>query len=292
MIDNNDGITIIDVTDAEIPAYCFVFIDGLEYEDTSNIPGMTPLSATQYLRGYYPKVKMDDSETPDHYQIMLEQFVLSTLRPFESVRMITIDMLTEARPGEYTSDEPNSAGLSIEPEESSATVTSIHTPPSLVDMTFNSALQTSEMDYLGPFMWLPGNLSKIKVALRAHNPLSAIDLVLLSKAIAVEVTQSKSIDLSHFLLTGEQLIELLSAQEGVEVLNMSPMQQITIDVLRQLIPLLPNLRRPVLLHAIPDADVLSLLLESRIIFLHSPCQCLPPSPRSSRFPCRIFPYHY
>jgi hypothetical protein len=69
-------------------------------------------------------------------------------------------------------------------------------------------------------------------------------LALLSKAIAVEVTQTKSIDLSLFSLTGEQLIELLSAQEGarlsVEVLNISHMQQITIDILRRLIPLLTS----------------------------------------------------
>lgn len=226
---------------------------------------MTPLSATQYLRGYYPEV---DSEASDHRKIMLEESVLGTLRPFDSVRMITIDMLSEAWPGEYTSDEPNSAGLPIEPKESSAT--SIHMPPSLVDMTFvpalNHALQTGETDYLDPFMWIPRNLSKIKETLRTHNPLSAIDLALLSRAITVEVTQAKSIDLSHFSLTGEQLIEVLSAQEGVEVLNISHMQQITIDALRQLIPLLPNLRRLVLLHTIPEVDVLSLLSESPELF--------------------------
>jgi hypothetical protein len=89
---------------------------------------------------------------------------------------------------------------------------------------------------------------------------------LLSKAIAVEVTQTKSIDLSYFSATGEQLIELISAQEGVEVLNISHMQGITIDILRQLIPLLLNLRRLVLLYTIPDADILTLLSESPELF--------------------------
>ena len=256
MLDNNDGITIIDVTDPVSPAYCFV-----------SIPSMTPLSATQYVRGYYPEVKKkDDSETPDdpdHKLDELEQSVLNTLRPFESVRMITIDMLAEAWPKNY-SNKLNSAGLSIELKDT------VHMPPSLVDMTFvpalNSALQTGEIDCLDPFMWLPGNLSKIKETLRAHNPLSEIDLALLSKAITVEVTQTKSIDLSRFSLTGEQLIELLSAKKGVEVLNISHMQQITIDILRQFIPLLPNLRRLVLLHTIPDTDILTLLSESPELF--------------------------
>jgi hypothetical protein len=91
-------------------------------------------------------------------------------------------------------------------------------------------------------------------------------MALLSKAIAVEVTQTKSIDHSYFSATGEQLLELISAQEGVEVLNISHMQRITIDILRQLIPLLPNLRRLVLLHTIPDADILTLLSESPELF--------------------------
>ena len=272
MLDNNDGITIIDLTDPESPAYCFVSIYRLEgceeYGDKSNLPVMTPLSATEYVRAYYPKVKMDDSETSDHKKITLEQSVLNTLLPFESVHMITIDMLAEAWPGEYKSDEPNPAELSIDPKESSAS--SFHMPPSLVDMTFvpalNYTLQTGETDRLDPFMWLPENLAKIKETLRAHNPLSENDLALLSKVITVEVKQNKSVDLSHFSPTGEQLIELLSAHESVEVLNISHMQQITIDILPQLIPLLPNLRRLVLLHTIPDADILSLLSESPELF--------------------------
>ena len=272
MLDNNDGITIIDVTDPESPAYCFVSICGLEGEDRSSIPVMTPLSATQYLRCYYPEVRKDDSETSqaDDPVVVVdddeesEHLVLNTLRPFESVRMITIDMLTEAWPGEY-SNQPNSARSSIAPKDI------IHMPPSLVDLTFvpalNYALQTGETDRLDPVMYLPGNLSKIKETLRTHNPLSAIDLALLSKVISLEVSHTKSIDLSHFSPTGEQLIELLSAQqEDVEVLNISHMQQITISTLRQLIPLLPNLRRLVLLHTISDADILSLLSESPELF--------------------------
>lgn len=122
-------------------------------------------------------------------------------------------------------------------KESSAT--SIYTLPSLVDLTFvpalNCALQTGETDRTDPFMWLPGNVSRIKETLRAHNPLSAIGFARLSK---VEVTQTKSIDLSHFSLTTERLIELLSAHEGAGGgLNISYMQQITMGILRQLISL-------------------------------------------------------
>ncbi|KAJ2923190.1 hypothetical protein H1R20_g13904, partial [Candolleomyces eurysporus] len=50
--DNNDGITILDVTVPRNPAYCFVFLNA---EDV--LPAMTPLTAAQYLRSYYPAPK-------------------------------------------------------------------------------------------------------------------------------------------------------------------------------------------------------------------------------------------
>src|SRR5258708_16235430 len=45
--DNNDGITIIDVTDPKNPSYCFF---------ASAYDAVAPLlSATGYVRGYYPE---------------------------------------------------------------------------------------------------------------------------------------------------------------------------------------------------------------------------------------------
>ncbi|KAF7355234.1 hypothetical protein MSAN_01439400 [Mycena sanguinolenta] len=44
--DNNDGITVFDVTDPADPSYCFV-------------SGRVPLTAEQYCRAYYPVPKAD-----------------------------------------------------------------------------------------------------------------------------------------------------------------------------------------------------------------------------------------
>ena len=263
MSDNSDGITIIDVTDPESPAYCFVSIHGLQSRrDRSDIQNMTPLSAKQYVRAYHPEIEMDDSET--RHQKQWEQSVLNTLRPFESVPMITIDMLAEAWPGEYTPNGLNSFRLSLELKMSSATSSML---PSLVELTFvpalNHVLQTGETDYLNPFMLLPSHVSKIKETLRAHNPISEFGFTLLSKLIPVD---AKFIDLSHFSLNGDQLTRLLSLRDSVEVLNLSHMPQMTTDIFRQLITILPNLRRLVLLHTIPDADILCLLSESPELF--------------------------
>jgi hypothetical protein len=43
-LDNNDGITVLDVTTPGIPAYCFVKLGRRS---------MKPLTAREYLRGYY-----------------------------------------------------------------------------------------------------------------------------------------------------------------------------------------------------------------------------------------------
>jgi hypothetical protein len=48
--DNNNGITVLDITDLELVRYCFVDFQGMESE--SEVDLMTPLSATTYLRAY------------------------------------------------------------------------------------------------------------------------------------------------------------------------------------------------------------------------------------------------
>ena len=52
--DNNDGVTIIDVTQEADPRYCFVFFEGHDYMDNSEPRAKmyTPLSASDYLKVY------------------------------------------------------------------------------------------------------------------------------------------------------------------------------------------------------------------------------------------------
>lgn len=50
--DNNDGVTIIDVTQQAHPRYCFVFFEGHDYMDAGEprVEMYTPLSARDYLK--------------------------------------------------------------------------------------------------------------------------------------------------------------------------------------------------------------------------------------------------
>ncbi|KAJ8071293.1 hypothetical protein OCU04_001629 [Sclerotinia nivalis] len=84
--DNNDGVTIFDITELEKVRYCFVnfqgygFIDEDEDENSdaegggSRIippPKMTPLTGPQYLWGYYRK---DDPRTQRNFGHLIESF--------------------------------------------------------------------------------------------------------------------------------------------------------------------------------------------------------------------------
>ncbi|CAH0058200.1 unnamed protein product [Clonostachys solani] len=54
--DNNDGITVIDITDLENVKYCFVnFLDTYEGEEDFQGPLYQPLTGWQYVKNYYPE---------------------------------------------------------------------------------------------------------------------------------------------------------------------------------------------------------------------------------------------
>lgn len=52
--DNNDGITVVDITDSSDFKYCFMNIDHLEGEIEP--PKFVPLSAKEYVQCYYPEL--------------------------------------------------------------------------------------------------------------------------------------------------------------------------------------------------------------------------------------------
>jgi len=89
--DNNDGITIIDITDPDHVRYCFVNFKPSEsdYEsDDDAYPLMTPLSASQYLRSY-------NNENDTNYTDAFRNLV----QGFESWNVIEVDALESAWPG-------------------------------------------------------------------------------------------------------------------------------------------------------------------------------------------------
>ncbi|KAJ3535280.1 hypothetical protein NMY22_g6559 [Coprinellus aureogranulatus] len=125
--DNNDGITVIDISAPCDLAYCFVSICGLEGEE-DNLRRGVPLTATQYLRAYYP-MNLDPS-AGDGEQ-MEEAYNAKCIKDLDSMSVLTLDVLIETWPHEYSrrirmpsyfrrgpSTDWDGIGLSLEPIDS------------------------------------------------------------------------------------------------------------------------------------------------------------------------------
>ncbi|GAM86214.1 hypothetical protein ANO11243_042260 [Dothideomycetidae sp. 11243] len=99
--DNNNGITIIDITDPAAPRYCFVDFQGMESE--RRVPLDTPLSAWTYVLAYY-----------DRADVMV-QSSMDVMRAIDPFPLVDIATLQSAWPGgEWKAaleSEPDTSGL-------------------------------------------------------------------------------------------------------------------------------------------------------------------------------------
>ncbi|KAL8922316.1 MAG: hypothetical protein Q9208_005286 [Pyrenodesmia sp. 3 TL-2023] len=91
--DNNNGITIFDITDLTDVRYCFVDFYGMESEREVDL--MTPLSARTYLEAYYEVDAAND-----------EAGFLPLLESFQGRNLVTINALKETWPsGDWQGDD-------------------------------------------------------------------------------------------------------------------------------------------------------------------------------------------
>jgi hypothetical protein len=85
--DNNNGITVVDITNPVDLAYCFVSIGGdMEAEGYAEVPNHVPLTATQYLRAYYPE-SLDPLASKFSRCHCISGFLLSRLKVNQSRRL-------------------------------------------------------------------------------------------------------------------------------------------------------------------------------------------------------------
>ncbi|KAL8868710.1 MAG: hypothetical protein Q9174_004813 [Haloplaca sp. 1 TL-2023] len=110
--DNNDGITIFDITEPGDVHYCFVdfkghycFVDFKGIESEREVDLNTPLSARTYLEAYYilhngDGAHKDDGASNDHVADML-----ALVQSFEGKPLITLAALAETWPdGDWGTD--------------------------------------------------------------------------------------------------------------------------------------------------------------------------------------------
>ncbi|KAG6876549.1 hypothetical protein C0992_012472 [Termitomyces sp. T32_za158] len=243
--DNNDGITVVDITDPRNPAYCFAF------------PKRSPLTATQYIRGYYP-VPTPGEENDN---MLPEEVVLDAVVGLEGERLVTLRMLAEAWPAEYHKrykrdvEKPNS-----KPDPGAVPAASQIPPLSELALkpTVVHALETGDTKDIEQLMWLPGKAQTMIEILKSYEPLSDLGVSLLAQAI--DHLSPENVDLSSLSLSTPQIVALLTNVPNVQILDLSHNRLVTADAVHIILKSTPTLRRLVLLDTSVTDEALSSLL--------------------------------
>ncbi|KAI4267736.1 MAG: hypothetical protein L6R38_008118 [Xanthoria sp. 2 TBL-2021] len=240
-IDNNDGITIIDLSDTKNIRYCFAFLD-----DWPQKP-LKPLSANGYLVRYETNPGRDEDEDEDEHSEIEE----------EKYRMITKDILRNWLNPTAGDDK------SLDHDEQQAQL--VGTKQSLREQTMEQLIDTllrdpdHDPDAMAEARHLPDFASKLRnkiSSLAAANELpsspalvrclgiafdgqTAVDLSSMTQitpGLLVEAISSllesgivKSLDLSHLRQLSEKDLEgIVRTKSGLETLYILQMPQISL----------------------------------------------------------------
>lgn len=82
--DNNDGISIIDVSDSENPKYAF-----MHFADWRGVERLKPLTAEQYVRSYYNESHYKDNEVDAKEVEDIEKEISVLVSYFDNVPLLT-----------------------------------------------------------------------------------------------------------------------------------------------------------------------------------------------------------
>ncbi|KAK7440622.1 hypothetical protein VKT23_016970 [Stygiomarasmius scandens] len=250
---NNDGITIIDVTDPSDPGYCHVYRSGEPPTDA---------------RGYV-----------NHYETLgsvhTRQFEIEVL---DGVRNLSARELAEVWPDEYLAfinPGPTSENVDAKTQNQA---TQGQTIPSLADLAIapalDHALATDDIEQLEEMIWMPGKADLMKKVLVTKSPLPDNAMSLLVKILTHELgsTSRFILDLSVFPSlshgqVGSLVNALLNKKPNIMSLNLSGNHNICAQTIIEVLSALPKLTRLVLLNtSIADDQLLELMSTSPKLF--------------------------
>lgn len=211
---NDDGISIIDVTNPQNPSYCFI---------------RKPRAPLLDAHGYFP-------DNP------------SVVATFKGVALLTEGPLSEAWPwsSESFAEEPaHCASTDVAPSASEW-----RTIPTLADLTFDSALDQAiaSNDTHAVDMLLSDSTKarRVRAYLRRQRPFpsSAIGLLTACLREDLEELDAPAVDLSGYDLFTEQVVQLLASHPTeIEVLNLCFNERITAGSIPQILAVAPSVRR-------------------------------------------------
>ncbi|KAF7301373.1 hypothetical protein MIND_00702500 [Mycena indigotica] len=252
--DNNDGITVFDITDPTNPAYCHV---------RSRRKG--PLSGEEYVRAYYSQ----HTELPQNPQALAEELdVRAKIDALRGERLMTINVLAEAWPEEYQAENAQPMDEEQKPRQPL---------PTLVELTLGPAvehgLKTGELEMLQDMVWHPGKAGAMWPVLQQQNPFPEVGMPLLIEVVQQQVpTTATELDLSGFSLSNQQILTVLeqSKIDDLQLLDLSHNPNISVDVIRLVLGQYPNLRRLILLGtSIANHDLSQMLSAEPALFRSS-----------------------
>ncbi|KAF9028612.1 hypothetical protein BDP27DRAFT_1350056 [Rhodocollybia butyracea] len=263
--DNDDGLTILDVTDPLKPSYAFVLSPEMESDF-----GDLPCTARDYLEVYHPNGSDEDmSRSEEDADEESNRFYSALTAKFDSVPFLTEDMLAEAWPSEFGAAKDTLYG------DATRTSTPKHIPepsilssdpkvPALSELVVAPAVvhslelgDTSHIELL-----VPGKITQIKAALCATSPFPETGLTLLLSIVQEELKYKDSIlDLTGFSLSPKQLASVAAEFPNTRTVILSHSPQVSSEHIRALLSAKPEIDRLELLdNGIAD-DALALLLQ-------------------------------
>lgn len=259
---------MIDITDPESPAYCFVSVNGTE--SSKRLNRRIPLSGAQYARAYYPVPTSKELE--DERIRLTEEDVLRVIATLDGEKMVTQEMLAEAWPSEYQAklEKLRAKAEQSTPSEDTAAPATI---PSLADLTMrpavSHALETGDATQIEEMLWMPGKAKLVQSILRDMTPFPDSGVPLLEKVINQEMkVGDAAVDLSEYALSSTQVHHLISSVGGVKSLNLSYNPVVTTQTVHQILTATPSLTRLVLLGctAITNEGLKNLLVTDPKLF--------------------------
>lgn len=238
-----------------------------------SVPSSVPLSASEYLRVYYPVPNSKDLEHAGVYEF--ESLTRSAIDALREERIVTLEMLAEAWPDEFEAklresrktDSEGGGDIAVAAADSGILI------PSLVKMTMKPALRHSleigDTYDLEELVWMPGKGGAIKSLLRDQSPFPDTGVALLIKIIETEPTSDEAaLDLRGFQLSAKQVLTVLSEVEyPIEILNLSDNIIITVYDIKHILLAIPSIRRLFVLGtSISNEDINKLLADETELF--------------------------
>ncbi|KAE9402181.1 hypothetical protein BT96DRAFT_1017758 [Gymnopus androsaceus JB14] len=236
--DNNDGLTVLDITDPLNPSYAFV-----AGSKTDGDLGDEPCTAEDYLGLYYTGKMAAEAKCS------LKRGLVNS----EPRKALNTGVVQRANP--Y-----------LNLSQSCPSTPSVDDVPSLTDLVVKPAVvrsldlgNTDEVELM-----IPSKVVQIKTVLHARNPYPQNGLPLLVSVLQQEIKKEGDIlDLAGFSLSPEQLVSVVSEFVDTRIVILSHSPEVKIDHLTALLIAKPEIDRLELLDIGITNDELSSLLDDR-----------------------------